>query len=155
MRHVRNIFMAVLSGVLMLVVAVTAPSAHADTPAAAQAPHSAAMAWDDQTGEALPAWDCNLGNVCFWNSFDGTGGRCMWDVADPDWTSGSATCSWATSRAVMSVYNRGTSSGLTGVVYYRNTGYNTRAGCTRQGQHGNLAGTYQLRSHQWTNGSCG
>lgn len=27
--------------------------------------------------------------------------------------------------------------------------------CTRQGVQGNLAGTYQLRSHVWTTGSCG
>ncbi|MCG8927220.1 peptidase inhibitor family I36 protein [Lentzea sp. CC55] len=78
----------------------------------------------------------------------------MWDVADPDWTSGSVKCSWAADREVKSVYNRGTSSAK-GVVFYRNTGYNNRIGCTRQGQKGDLAGTYQVRSHQWTSGSCG
>ncbi|MEU0797313.1 peptidase inhibitor family I36 protein [Amycolatopsis sp. NPDC005961] len=111
--------------------------------------------WDAETGAALAPWDCSLGNVCFWNGFGGTGGRCMWSVADPDWTSGAIRRSWATNAEVKSVYNRGTSSGFTGVRYYRNTGYNNSAGCTRQGQKGDLAGTYQIRSHQWVTGSCG
>ncbi len=145
--------MALLPAAMLMVVAVAAPSAQA-APAEPVA-QSTAAAWDDQTGVALAAWDCTPGHVCFWNEFGGTGGRCMWEVADPDWTAGSIKCSWATSRNVKSVYNAGTSSSLTGVVFYKNTGYNTRIGCTRQGKKGDLAGTYQVRSHQWTNGSCG
>ncbi|MET8763785.1 peptidase inhibitor family I36 protein [Lentzea sp. NPDC004782] len=156
MRFVRRVFLALVPVALLMVVGVAAPSAQAAPVApAAAAVGAVGAAYDTETGQALAAWDCNTGNVCFWNGFGGTGGRCMWDVADPDWTSGTVKCSWATTKEVKSVYNRGTSSSLTGVVFYRNTGYNDRIGCTRQGQKGDLAGTYQVRSHQWTNGRCG
>ncbi|GGU13257.1 peptidase inhibitor family I36 protein [Lentzea flava] len=153
MSFIRRVFLAVVPVALLMVVGVAAPSAQAETPVAQTA--AVGAAYDTETGQALAAWDCNTGNVCFWNGFGGTGGRCMWSVADPDWTSGDIKCSWATTKEVKSVYNRGTSSSLTGVVFYRNTGYNNRIGCTRQGQKGDLAGTYQVRSHQWTNGRCG
>jgi hypothetical protein len=116
---------------------------------------SAPAAVDAVSGAALAQWECSAGNVCFWNGFNGTGSRCMWDIADPDWASGSIRCSWALTSNVKSVWNRGTDSRFTGVVYYRYTNYNDRIGCTRQGQGGNLAGTYKLRSHQWTTGNCG
>ncbi len=153
MRFIRMITGAVLSGLLVLSVLIAAPTAQADTGATPIG--TSAVAWDAETGAALAAWDCTIGNVCFWNGFGGTGGRCMWDVADPDWTAGSIRCSWATTNEVKSVYNRGTSSSFKGVRFYRNTGYNNSIGCTKQGQKGDLAGTYQVRSHQWTTGSCG
>lgn len=112
------------------------------------------VAWDDSTGAGLQAWECESEHVCFWNGFNGTGGRCMWDVADPDWTSGNIVCSWATTSNVRSVMNLGLSS-ATGVAYYTSTGYSNRIGCTKQQHGGNLAGTYQLRSHQWISGNCG
>ena len=101
------------------------------------------------------AWECASGNVCFWTGYNGTGKRCAWSVADPDWQSGNIKCSWAATTNVRSVWNRGTSSSYTGVAYYRNTDYNGRIGCTRQGQRGNLAGTYKVRSHRWIDGNCG
>jgi hypothetical protein len=149
LRFARRVFLALVPVALLMVVGVAAPSAQAAAPAAA-----VGAAYDIETGQALAAWDCNLGNVCFWDGFGGTGARCMWDVADPDWTGGSIRCSWAADREVKSVYNRGTSS-ATGVVFYRQTGYYDRIGCTRQGQKGDLAGTYQVRSHKWTSGYCG
>ncbi len=68
----------------------------------------------------------------------------MWDVADDDRTSGIYRCSWAGSTNVKSVHYAGTSS-ATGVACYKDSGHNTRVGCTRQGIKGDLAGTYQLR----------
>lgn len=152
LRFVRRIFLALAPVALLMVVGVAAPSAQAATPVAQTAAVGAAV--DAETGQALAAWDCKLENVCFWDDFGGTGKRCMWSVQDPDWTSGSIKCSWASDREVKSVYNRGTSSAK-GVVFFRNTGYNDRIGCTKQGKKGDLAGTYQVRSHQWTSGSCG
>lgn len=173
MGRLRNVAIMAIAGVAAVVAMAVAPAAQATTmPVAAAVAQPAAVqpavaqpvveqpavaqpvAWDDLTGAPLAAWDCNSGNVCFWDGFGGTGGRCMWSVADPDWTSGSIACSWATTANVKSVYNAGTSS-ASGVAYYKNTGYNNRVGCTRQGKKGDLAGTYQLRSHQWISGSCG
>jgi phosphodiesterase/alkaline phosphatase D-like protein len=101
------------------------------------------------------AFSCPSGHVCFYTGDNGTGSRCLWSTADPDWRNGAIQCSWAADRNVRSVFNNGTSPSFTGVVYYKGASYQDRAGCTRQGQSGNLAGTYKLRSHQWTTGRCG
>jgi hypothetical protein len=113
-----------------------------------------AVAVPGVAGAAPAAWACNTGNVCFYTGPDGTGSRCMWSVADPDWATGGTVCSWALTTNVKSVWNRGTSS-ATGVAYYLQTNYTNRVGCTRQGQSGNLAGTYKVRSHRWISSSCG
>lgn len=107
--------------------------------------------------EAAPAeWGaCASGNVCFYTGYDGTGSKCSWSVADPDWTQGDTRCSWSQTTNVRSVWNRGTSSSYTGVAYYQWADYNTRKGCTVQGARGNLAGTYKLKSHRWIDGNCG
>ena len=118
----------------------------------------AGVAWDDQTGKSLLAWECDWGNVCFWPEYNGVGSRCMWSVDDPYWTSGSITCSWAANWNVRSVMNMkpANSGGGIGVIYYKSSNYSNRAGCTKPEQGGNLAGTYQLRSHRWMpTGSCG
>jgi hypothetical protein len=116
----------------------------------------ASRTWDAATGRQLRAWECNTYHICFWTGTNGTGSRCMWDIADPDWAGGAVVCSWALSRNVASVMNRGTSSdGSTGVAYYTQANYGSRIGCTRNQHGGNLAGTYKLRSHKWISGSCG
>jgi hypothetical protein len=58
---------------------------------------------------------------------------------------------------VRSVYNNSgrTDRPYTGVVYYRRDNHRSRAGCTRNWERGNLAGTYMVRSHRWTTGNCG
>jgi hypothetical protein len=99
------------------------------------------------------AFSCPSGNVCFYTGRDGTGSRCAWSVADPDWWGGDIRCSWSAERAPLSIYNHGTSSSYNGVVYYNPNG--VRMGCTRQGVAGNLSGDYKVRSHHWTAGSCG
>ncbi len=104
---------------------------------------------------AVAAWDCPSGHVCFYTGTNGTGSRCIWDIKDPDTRSGSMRCSWmARGEAARSVYNNGTSHDFTGVAYYLQTSYVNRVGCTRQGQRGNLTGTYYPRSLQWINTSC-
>jgi hypothetical protein len=123
----------------------TAPSTAAPAP----------VAWDSVTGAPLAAWDCSRGNVCFWTGSNGTGSRCMWDTADADWTAGAVTCSWATTRVVKSVWNRGEIKRLTGVAYYLKANYVNRVGCTARGDRGNLAGTYYVRSHIWIDTACG
>jgi len=106
---------------------------------------------------AVDSWKCATGLVCFYTGANGTGKKCEWRVADPDWTSGSKTCSWATTHNVKSVDNRGTNPYLSGVAYYLKRHYasRSRVGCTPQGRRGSLTGTYKLLSHQWINGSCG
>lgn len=118
----------------------------------------ASFALPASTAQAAPAAvDCASGNVCFWTGANFTGMKCGWSDADPDWQSGDIRCSWSATHNVKSVWNAGTSSRFTGVVYYKgaNQDEDDRAGCTRQQHGGNLAGTYKLRSHKWTTGRCG
>lgn len=150
MSFVRRIFLALVPAALLMVAGIMAPSAQAEAPAA-----PAAVAFDTQTGQALDQWECSIGHVCFWNKFDGKGDRCMWENKDDDWNSNPVRCSWAGSKEVKSVYNRGTSSQFTGVAFYGNTGFHDRIGCTRQGQKGDLTGTYKVKSHQWITTRCG
>ncbi|MFI9808619.1 peptidase inhibitor family I36 protein [Streptomyces sp. NPDC052301] len=98
---------------------------------------------------------CPSGFVCFYRYKDWKGTPCKWDVQDPDWTSGTYKCSWATKNNVMSVWNAGTDPSLTGVAYYLKKNYGDRVGCTRQGHGGNLQGSYKVLSHRWVDGSCG
>lgn len=98
-------------------------------------------------GIAASYSDCPKGDVCFYSGSNGTGNMCNWDVSDPDWRSGAITCFGVTTPR--SIYNNGYAGGYDDVVYYINTGYNDRIGCTRVGVQGNLAGTYVVRSHQW------
>lgn len=107
------------------------------------------------SADVAAAYSCPSGHICFYTGDNGTGSRCSWDVDDPDWRNGAIQCSWAADYNVRSVFNNSTSPNFTGVVYYLGANYEDRVGCTRQGQSGNLAGTYKVRSHHWTNGSCG
>ncbi|TLS44488.1 hypothetical protein FE633_19440 [Streptomyces montanus] len=100
---------------------------------------------------AAAAYSCPSGSICFYTGDDGTGDRCTWDGFDPDWRNGAVRCSWSADKNVRSVFNNGTSG--KSVVYYSGANYETRKGCTRMGQKGNLAGTYKLRSHEWVS-SC-
>lgn len=120
-------------------------------PAAAPTVHRAIESYTT----AAAAWTCSEGYVCFWDAANGTGHRCSWNVADPDWTAGLYVCSWSSTRNVKSVYNHGTDSSLSGVAFYTSRNYVNRIGCTRQGQLGNLAGTYKVYSSRWITGSCG
>jgi hypothetical protein len=149
--------MAGLSGLLIVISGVPVAQAVDRGPVSAPAAVSAsARSLDSVTRVSLGQWECPSGHICFWNARDGQGERCAWDVADPDWASGSVRCSWALTTNVQSVYNNGTSSdGSTGVTYYRQGNFSGRIGCTRNGQRGNLAGTYKIRSHKWTRGACG
>jgi hypothetical protein len=152
-RKTTRTFLQVLAVALTLMFAVQPAVA-----AAAPDEPVASAAWDDRTGESLQAWECDWGNVCFWPEYNGAGARCMWSVDDPYWTSGSVTCSWAANWNVRSVMNMkpANSGGGIGVIYYKKSDYNDRVGCTKPEHGGNLAGTYQLRSHRWMpSGSCG
>ncbi|WP_033326168.1 peptidase inhibitor family I36 protein [Streptomyces yerevanensis] len=116
----------------------------------------ASFALPASTAQAAPAAvDCQSGDVCFWTGPNFTGSKCSWNEADMDWRGGSVRCSWSATHNVKSVWNAGTSSRFTGVVYYKGANGDDRAGCTRQQHGGNLAGTYKLRSHEWTTGRCG
>ncbi|MCA1705478.1 MAG: peptidase inhibitor family I36 protein, partial [Actinobacteria bacterium] len=89
------------------------------------------------------SYDCPSGHICFYTGDNGTGDRCTWDTADPDWRNGAIQCSWAADKNVRSVFNNDSDPRYTGVVYYKGADYQDRVGCTQQGQKGNLAGTYQ------------
>jgi hypothetical protein len=109
-------------------------------------------------GVAAAAYsNCASGYVCFYTEQNGGGSKCSWYADDPDWTTGSIKCSWATTSNVRSIANMGTSKSYVGVAYYSGANYGSRMGCTRQGDSGNLRGDYKLRSHKWlaTGQACG
>ncbi|TWP50609.1 hypothetical protein FKR81_20550 [Lentzea tibetensis] len=145
--------LALVLGVIVAFAWVTPVAQAGPTPA----PAGNVVAWDDRTGAQLEQWECEYHHVCFWPEPFGMGSRCMWDVSDPDWTQGDATCSWATVWNVKSVMNLKpkSSNASQGVVYYKKANQQDRAGCTRPEHGGNLAGTYKLRSHRWEIGRCG
>jgi hypothetical protein len=156
----RRTTLAVATGLLALGAAVSPSAAQAAVdrgPETAPAAVAAPRAVDSVTGRALPQWGCDSGYICFWTGPDGTGSRCAWDIADPDWADGGIRCSWALTTNVKSVFNKGTSGdGSTGVAYWTTKEFaGNRIGCTRNGQNGNLAGTYKIRSHKWISGPCG
>ncbi|MFI0779461.1 peptidase inhibitor family I36 protein [Streptomyces sp. NPDC021212] len=97
---------------------------------------------------------CPEGYFCAYPEKKWEGQECKWDVADPDWTSGTYTCSWAATKPVKSVWNNGTSN-ATGVAFYLNKNYGHRVGCTRKHSGGDLVGDYKVKSHKWISGSCG
>lgn len=87
-----NTLVAVTTG-LMMVFVLSASSARAQVDPQDGPP--GAEAWDSDNNTALAAWECPLGDVCFWNGSNGTGSRCAWGSADPDWLNGNIRCSWA------------------------------------------------------------
>ncbi|MEU6539782.1 peptidase inhibitor family I36 protein [Streptomyces sp. NPDC047000] len=95
------------------------------------------------------AWECSSGNVCVYTGAYGTGSRCLWSNADPDWYSGSITCSWSSSTNVGSVYNLGTSSSYGYVVLYTGANYTGTGYCISQngGYWADL--NVRIRSHRW------
>jgi hypothetical protein len=145
----RHRYLAALGLAILAALTLVLSSASAAGAAASSSPSTNAV--------AAAAWSgCPVGDVCFWDGGNGTGARCQWAGEDNNWSVAPGVCSWASKGTpVKSVWNRGTSSALTGVVYYFSTNYQSRIGCTKQGQRGNLAGTYAPRSHRWINGACG
>jgi hypothetical protein len=103
---------------------------------------------------ATPYSNCDPGWVCFYTEQNGGGSMCTWPGNDHDWKTGDDIRSWATTKNVKSVANRGLSETYTGVAYYADPDYITRMGCTPRGGSGNLKGTYKLRSHLWVTGRC-
>lgn len=102
------------------------------------------------------AWECSVGSFCAWTGLDGTGSRCSWSNADPDWLTGSVQCSWAGTTKVQSYLNNGTSPGFTGVEIYLNPNYVNKFHCVLQGGQGwdVTAGGVFLRSHRWITSTC-
>ncbi|WP_112263208.1 peptidase inhibitor family I36 protein [Lentzea terrae] len=105
---------------------------------------------------SIMAWECPSGHFCAYTGLNGTGSRCAWSGADPDWLSGNVRCSWAGSTRVQSYKNNGTSGSFTGVEIYRNADYIGKFHCVLQGGQGwNVtAGGVLLRSHRWISSTC-
>ncbi|MFI9386013.1 peptidase inhibitor family I36 protein [Kutzneria sp. NPDC052558] len=98
------------------------------------------------------AWECSAGDFCAWTGLNGTGSRCAWSVADPDWQSGSIRCSWSGTSRVQSYFNNGTSTSFRGVKLYAGANYTSLLYCAPQGTAWNVSGGGSfLRSHQWGN----
>jgi hypothetical protein len=91
--------------------------------------------------------NCASGDICFYTGVNGTGQMCAWDGNAYSWHA----CSWGETTNVRSVVNKGTggAGSRRHVVYYHDSGYINRIGCTKQGVQGNLAGTYTIGSHKW------
>ncbi|MER5748054.1 peptidase inhibitor family I36 protein [Streptomyces sp. NPDC002225] len=103
------------------------------------------------------AWGgCAAGDICVYSGLNGTGSVCAWDGDDNDWESGAITCSWSSTKKVMSIWNNGTG----GPGSYKDVHFFHQAnrlgwyGCAAQGWAGNTNGTTGawLRSHQWWTG---
>ncbi|MFF8717567.1 peptidase inhibitor family I36 protein [Streptomyces sp. NPDC015184] len=110
---------------------------------AAAAPAGAQAAWGG----------CDVGDICVYTGANGTGSVCAWDGDDPDWTGGAIRCSWAESKNVVSIWNRGMGGAgtLRHVKFYKKANYQDYYGCAAQGFKGNTgpdAGA-SLRSHKW------
>ncbi|WNZ07881.1 peptidase inhibitor family I36 protein [Streptomyces sp. 11x1] len=96
------------------------------------------------------AFECDSGDVCVWNATNGTGNRCSWTNADPDWWSGSVQCSWSDTQNVRSGINRGTSSAYRAVAFYSGANYTgTLVGCLRQNGERDGQANVRVRSHKW------
>lgn len=113
----------------------------------------------DVSTASVTAWECAAGDFCAWTGRNGTGSRCAWTNADPDWRSGSVQCSWSGTQRVQSYWNRGTSTSFRGVKLYLSANFGSLAYCVPQGTAWNVedGGTF-LRSHQWgtwTPNTCG
>ncbi|MFJ6673012.1 peptidase inhibitor family I36 protein [Actinosynnema sp. NPDC091369] len=138
---------AVLVGVAALVGGTIAPAS-----AAGEGVRVVRVAPGDVTAQA---WECPSGNFCAWTGLDGTGSRCSWSDYDPDWRSGSITCSWSGGLKVQSYRNNGVSPTLTGVNVYQAADYGSWFDCAPQQSYWNVtAGGVFLRSHRWTAGTC-
>ncbi|EFG04866.1 Putative peptidase inhibitor (plasmid) [Streptomyces clavuligerus] len=84
--------------------------------------------------------NCDTGYFCLFSGANYTGERCIWATASIPDTIG---CSFIRAqRNVLSVAN---STGHR-KQYYTGRSYEGRIGSTPAGGHGNLAGTYQIRS---------
>lgn len=81
----------------------------------------------DVSSASVTAWECSVGDFCAWTGLNGTGSRCAWTNADPDWRSGTIQCSWSGSQPVQSYWNRGTSTSYRGVKLYQGAGYTSLA----------------------------
>jgi Peptidase inhibitor family I36 len=104
----------------------------------------------DVSAQAL---SCGSSNMCAWPVSDGSSSRCSWSNADPDWQSGSVTCSWSSSRAVWAVYNHGASTSYAGVCLYSSANYvNWEIWVARGVQVEGLPGV-KIRSHKWVTGT--
>lgn len=149
MRFFRTAAMAL--GLTAMLLAGTVATAQAATPRPAPVAAAAEAA-------PLAAWDCPAGNVCVWENRGGTGRRCHWSDADPDWWSGSIVCSWADDTKVESFRNNGRSTGYSGVALYQGANYATPFWFCAPQLTGDLwdvtNGGVFLRSHRWITGSC-
>jgi hypothetical protein len=148
MRFFRTAAMAF--GLTAMLLAGTVATAQAATPRPSAVPATAEAA-------PLAAWECPAANLCVWENTGGTGRRCNWSDADPDWWSGSIVCSWADDTKVESFRNNGRSTSYTGVRLYHGASYSNLYFCARQltGELWNIpSGGVYLRSHQWVTGSC-
>jgi hypothetical protein len=102
------------------------------------------------------ALSCPSGNMCAWPVSDGSSNRYAWTNADPDWQTGSVACSWSSSRAVMAVYNNGTSTSYDRVCLYTGANYSGSAWYIRRGvASGPSFPGVKIRSHRWVTGAGG
>jgi hypothetical protein len=108
-----------------------------------------------KSGVSPQAWECPSGDFCVWENTGGTGRRCNWDVADPDWWAGSVVCSWADDTPVESALDNGNVSRFLAVRVYRSANEQNSFACLRRGVLYNItAGGVRLRSHEWVTYYC-
>ncbi|MFI8817359.1 MULTISPECIES: peptidase inhibitor family I36 protein [unclassified Streptomyces] len=106
------------------------------------------------SADARAAWDgCVAGDICVYSGDNGTGSVCAWDGDDSDWLGGAVKCSWAGTKNVHSIWNRGTggAGSYRHVKFYEKASHAAYVGCVDQNAKGNNGGSAgrQLRSHKW------
>jgi hypothetical protein len=163
MRDIRSRFMIiVVSAILMsfgldLGTAVGSPSTtHATNDPVVQP--SEPQVVESQRNDITPqAWECRQGDFCVWENTGGTGRRCSWTNADPDWFSGTVVCSWADDTKVESAFNNGLSTDVLSVETFWTAGYLSfaRFDCFDRGVLYNITnGGVTLQSHRWRTYTC-
>jgi hypothetical protein len=141
--------MAILAGLLLAL----APQASATSGGSAAAAKSEWTLIPDPAFSSA-ALTCPASNLCVWPVLDGSSSRCTWINKDNDWWNAPTVCSWASSRGVKAVFNRGTSPNFTGVILYRGANFTQPEICVPQGFTATNSAGVILRSHQWTSGPC-
>lgn len=137
---------------LAIIAVLVAPTGAAAQATSATAPVAVPVHHRDVT---VLAWECPSGDFCVWENTGGTGRRCNWNVADPDWQGGTIRCSWSGSTKVESALDNGNDSSFASVAVYLQANYGSRWGCFDRGVTYNVtAGGVLLRSHRWVTSHC-
>ncbi|WP_172803295.1 peptidase inhibitor family I36 protein [Alloactinosynnema sp. L-07] len=102
------------------------------------------------TTDSNTDWQCSNGYLCVWNQPEGLGKGCRWDKDDPDWLSGSVTCSWIGDEPVKSVFNNSSDT----IAFYRDANFQDPVRCVEPNEHYTLEEAMYALSQRSTDPTC-